>query len=158
MKYMKRSYCPRKEYYKAYYRVKIKPNRKLKPPSVMIKCPFCGMLALRSFFDKPLKTEIFLKFGSAFQKLKRELVGETAYGYAMEIYLRAERRIMQKALEFLKYCLSAGYITKEEIRKIFNLELIRSLESPLGYRPIELKTREMKTRNLYKPMELIKIG
>ena len=119
---------PRRSYHHAYYLRVIQPKRKIKPPHVMVSCPFCDMLNYPSKFEGGLKgIRVFFRFGSRFQNA---LTDSAISNYGLKYAENVIKSVMNNCLKFLKFCVGHNFITIAEIGKYFDIGAVRYATAP----------------------------
>ena len=119
-------------YNRLYYKDKVKPYRKLKPPQVKIRCVYCGMLHSPSEYDRVYDLDVFLKFGSRFQNV-RSVNNEDVQSLTGFHIKHVVDALISKSVGFLKWCVDRDFVSEEFLSRImFNKVVTRYSDVPLS--------------------------
>ena len=117
-------------YNRLYYKDKVKPYRKLKPPQVKIRCVYCGMLHSPSEYDRVYDLDVFLKFGSRFQNV-RSVNNEDVQSLTGFHIKHVVDALISKSVGFLKWCVDRDFVSEEFLSRImFNKDITRYADVP----------------------------
>lgn len=112
----------RKEANKRYYDKRIKPHRALKPPVDVYSCVFCGMMStLSRLKSSDFYSKIYVRSGRNYYKPEQQgQIQNLLYGKQKEYF----KFMCDKVLDFLKFSIKTGLITKQEIILILDLKIV----------------------------------
>lgn len=153
----------RRDYFQRYYREKIKPYRTVKPPMVMVGCPFCGMLNYPPKYESGIKDiSVKYRFGCRYEDALEK--GGKAAEFALTYVERVVNDVMNGCLSFLDFCLGRGLIEKKDIASHFDIEIespvstIESARSLSSMREVPLlKSMESPSFNLVKQLKPVEV-
>ena len=115
--YRKRNKETVKAYSKWYYKNKVKPTRKMKPPQVKVRCVYCGMLHSPSEYDRVFNMDVFLKFGSRFQNVK-SMNSEDVQSMTGFYIKHVVDAFISKSIGFLKWCVDRDFVSEEFLSRM----------------------------------------
>ncbi|MFH1631014.1 MAG: hypothetical protein ABIA21_02210 [Candidatus Aenigmatarchaeota archaeon] len=119
----------RREYFQKYYIDKVKPFRKQKSPSIMIRCPSCNLPIPPSFFLKSFVAySACLRFGNRYEELSVASHNQKTYDIAMGIMRKYYSHLSIKSLKFIRWCLNQNLLSKEYFIAQF-VDIIPSVEN-----------------------------
>ncbi|GAI33648.1 unnamed protein product [marine sediment metagenome] len=111
--------------HKRYYLTKIKPHRAFKPPIDVYSCVFCGMMSTLSRLKRSdFYTKIYIRAGRVyFRPEEQETARDLLYAKQREYF----KFMCNKVLDFLKFAIKTGLISKEEIILSLDLQIIKEI-------------------------------